>query len=277
MTAVASAPVMSNRDSGTETRTEHSPSQFTAVNGRDSTASAAGANPMPGTQMNSGDRDVPSGVNENQDASPRENPSQSQRSSPIAQAHKRKRSGSGEPDSQGADGYGRGSVPRPGEAPRASNGARSSSASDIEAGSTAIASGRSDTNEPSQPPSSGPWSDYESRLINQAQRAQQIDASDAQLADVLQREAQGQDPRSLSRPAPSANVQPAPSSAFPERAAVQVAPKRKRVFSNRTKTGCMTCRRRKKKCDEQHPACNSHLPVVFNSRILQSLCGRAES
>jgi len=31
--------------------------------------------------------------------------------------------------------------------------------------------------------------------------------------------------------------------------------RRKRIFSNRTKTGCMTCRRRKKKCDEQHPEC----------------------
>ncbi|KAI9796545.1 MAG: Maltose acetyltransferase [Piccolia ochrophora] len=33
--------------------------------------------------------------------------------------------------------------------------------------------------------------------------------------------------------------------------------RRKRVFSNRTKTGCMTCRRRKKKCDEQKPECNN--------------------
>ena len=31
--------------------------------------------------------------------------------------------------------------------------------------------------------------------------------------------------------------------------------RRKRIFSNRTKTGCMTCRRRKKKCDETHPEC----------------------
>lgn len=31
--------------------------------------------------------------------------------------------------------------------------------------------------------------------------------------------------------------------------------RRKRVFSNRTKTGCMTCRKRKKKCDEAHPEC----------------------
>ena len=40
--------------------------------------------------------------------------------------------------------------------------------------------------------------------------------------------------------------------------------RRKRVFSNRTKTGCMTCRRRKKKCDEQHPecTCNNHFPIT---------------
>lgn len=37
---------------------------------------------------------------------------------------------------------------------------------------------------------------------------------------------------------------------------IQMDPKkRKRNFSNRTKTGCMTCRKRKKKCDEQKPEC----------------------
>ena len=39
--------------------------------------------------------------------------------------------------------------------------------------------------------------------------------------------------------------------------------RRKRVFSNRTKTGCMTCRRRKKKCDEQHPECKP--PETYKS------------
>lgn len=34
-------------------------------------------------------------------------------------------------------------------------------------------------------------------------------------------------------------------------------PKRKRNFSNRTKTGCWTCRERKKKCDEGRPVCES--------------------
>ncbi|RMZ75954.1 hypothetical protein DV737_g5037, partial [Chaetothyriales sp. CBS 132003] len=33
------------------------------------------------------------------------------------------------------------------------------------------------------------------------------------------------------------------------------AKKRKRTFANRTKSGCMTCRRRKKKCDEGRPEC----------------------
>ncbi|KAL1840615.1 hypothetical protein VTJ49DRAFT_266 [Mycothermus thermophilus] len=37
---------------------------------------------------------------------------------------------------------------------------------------------------------------------------------------------------------------------------IQADPKkRKRNFSNRTKTGCLTCRKRKKKCDEQKPEC----------------------
>lgn len=44
----------------------------------------------------------------------------------------------------------------------------------------------------------------------------------------------------------------------PDRTALQIQQdhkKRKRNFSNRTKTGCMTCRRRKKKCDESRPEC----------------------
>lgn len=43
--------------------------------------------------------------------------------------------------------------------------------------------------------------------------------------------------------------------------------KRKRVFSNRTKTGCITCRRRKKKCDEGKPECSFRiLLLVFPGR-----------
>ena len=46
--------------------------------------------------------------------------------------------------------------------------------------------------------------------------------------------------------------------------------RRKRVFSNRTKTGCMTCRKRKKKCDELHPECEFPPP-------LRRSCGREKS
>ena len=44
-----------------------------------------------------------------------------------------------------------------------------------------------------------------------------------------------------------------------------VAPTRKRNFSNRTKTGCLTCRRRKKKCDETHPICEQ--PLIRNFKL----------
>ncbi|KAI1336766.1 hypothetical protein F5Y15DRAFT_408418 [Xylariaceae sp. FL0016] len=46
---------------------------------------------------------------------------------------------------------------------------------------------------------------------------------------------------------------------LPDRdAIIQSDPKkRKRNFSNRTKTGCLTCRRRKKKCDETKPECTN--------------------
>jgi hypothetical protein len=40
-------------------------------------------------------------------------------------------------------------------------------------------------------------------------------------------------------------------------------PPRKRMFSHRTKSGCITCRRRKKKCDERKPECNNCLRGSF--------------
>ncbi|KAF2025103.1 hypothetical protein EK21DRAFT_77160, partial [Setomelanomma holmii] len=55
------------------------------------------------------------------------------------------------------------------------------------------------------------------------------------------------------------------NSAEANRASVQQidAKKRKRQFANRTKTGCGTCRRRKKKCDEAKPECNNCLRGGF--------------
>lgn len=53
---------------------------------------------------------------------------------------------------------------------------------------------------------------------------------------------------------------------------IQVDPKkRKRNFSNRTKTGCMTCRKRKKKCDEQKPECMYPEQVLDSDTFQTSL------
>lgn len=49
--------------------------------------------------------------------------------------------------------------------------------------------------------------------------------------------------------------------------------KRKRNFSNRTKTGCLTCRRRKKKCDEQKPECKSDRLEPFLELLLIASIG----
>lgn len=275
MTAGTAAPVMSNRDPENETGAGHSPSRFTAVNGKDTAVSGPNAErPVPAdNQINSEGHGAQPRRNQTEEMSSREHhgeyDTQSQRSSPSHHAHKRKRSETAERESRVPDGSGSVSSNRPSEAPPVLNGAGSAPPLEIESPHAAPASpsGRADTGEASasHPPSNGRWPEYESQLISQAQRAQQIDSSDAHLADALQQEAHAPEPRALSRPIQSApGVQSASAAAFvTERPATAVPPKRKRVFSNRTKTGCMTCRRRKKKCDEQHPYCES-TPSVFS-------------
>src|SRR4051794_9652646 len=97
MTALAAAPVMNGHDSGTETGTEHSPSRFTAVNGREP---VIGGNP--------GER----GLQEKTNTDRRENrgakdPDErlSQRSSPpVSSKNKRKRSESRDQESSNHEG-----------------------------------------------------------------------------------------------------------------------------------------------------------------------------
>ncbi|KAL9095713.1 MAG: hypothetical protein Q9165_002145 [Trypethelium subeluteriae] len=98
---------------------------------------------------------------------------------------------------------------------------------------------------------------------NYGQQGQPSPQSDSHLAEALQRENQSHVQQHIQfQPGmPLANgVQTAPpkSRTGPERPPViQIDKKRKRVFSNRTKTGCLTCRSRKKKCDETKPACDN--------------------
>jgi len=265
MTALA-PPVMNGPDSGAETGTEHSPSRFTAVNGRE---------PVPGNGVTTSIGDRPVSEKSNLDASQRENqpgnPSNgrdhdqekmSPRSSSPGNSHnknKRKRSESKEQDSSIHEGVNASKSPmsHPAETHHSNpNGSTAGSVAEMERGNhSATPSHRSEGNDVGQTSANSPWSEYDSQLITQAQRAQQMDVSDAHLADALQREA-GQE-RSGNRSTPGVKQPSSPGYAQERNGAMHVAPKRKRVFSNRTKTGCMTCRRRKKKCDEQHPACKS--------------------
>jgi hypothetical protein len=88
-------------------------------------------------------------------------------------------------------------------------------------------------------------------------------SSDEHLSEVLQRETQSIDAqqRDYQHGSPddddrSSNHYGGYGTDGRREMSVQSDPKkRKRNFSNRTKTGCMTCRRRKKKCDETKPEC----------------------
>ncbi|KAJ5112094.1 hypothetical protein N7532_000139 [Penicillium argentinense] len=200
MTAVASAPVMDNHENGSD----HSPSRFTAVNGRESTTAPKA--PMNSERDISGQRELPTQETPGVQGPDHDRADSGPSPIPNNTNHKRKRSESGEQDvHRDSQSLSRGPLDRPIDGPPTSNGARSGSGSvsDIEPGHSVPASGhRSDTNE--APSSNGQWPEYDSQLISQAQRAQQFDPSDAHLADALQREAQGQERDLGTRLMPSA-------------------------------------------------------------------------
>ncbi|CAG8960173.1 hypothetical protein HYFRA_00010652 [Hymenoscyphus fraxineus] len=93
--------------------------------------------------------------------------------------------------------------------------------------------------------------------------------SDERLSEALRRETQSIDARQREyedgSPDDDRSANPYDSYGNDRREmSVQSDPKkRKRNFSNRTKTGCMTCRRRKKKCDETKPECTNCLRGGF--------------
>ncbi|KAJ5490587.1 Maltose/galactoside acetyltransferase [Penicillium expansum] len=254
MTALATAPVMNgSHDSGAETGTEHSPSRFTAVNGREPVISGNGNGnghgPTPSSIPNGERVSTQEKTNLDPSRDDRDDPANDQERSQISSPsgshnkNKRKRSESRERDSANAS---RSPVNRPTEINQPNPNGLPGSVSEVERGNhSATPSHRSEGNDAGQTSANSPWSEYDSQLITQAQRAQQIDPSDAHLADALQREA-GQERSMTNRSTPGVQQPSSPSYAPDRHGAMQVAPKRKRVFSNRTKTGCMTCRRRKR-------------------------------
>jgi hypothetical protein len=111
----------------------------------------------------------------------------------------------------------------------------------------------------------------DTRTTTDAQQISHHISSEEQLREALQREAEGVDNQD-GYAGTSAGDDDDRSVSYqggyaPDRMPLQMNPdhkKRKRNFSNRTKTGCMTCRRRKKKCDETRPECKNlfHLLIV---------------
>lgn len=84
--------------------------------------------------------------------------------------------------------------------------------------------------------------------------------SDEQIGEALRRASQNMDAQRGNYHSPEQDDRSAnpydPYGHDRREMSAQSDPKeRKRNFSNRTKTGCMTCRRRKKKCDETKPEC----------------------
>lgn len=99
--------------------------------------------------------------------------------------------------------------------------------------------------------------------------SQGLDPSEARLMEALQQERNPSTPRTwgvgAQHDTPSDQQYAGYDSNRTPSSAIASGPKRKRVFSNRTKTGCMTCRRRKKKCDEGQPLCRL---IWWNNRVL---------
>ncbi|KAF7714723.1 Fungal Zn(2)-Cys(6) binuclear cluster domain-containing protein [Penicillium ucsense] len=273
MTAIATGPVMSNHDAGPDSRPDHSPSRFTAVNGRDPAPSAGsvGPNTLPSMSMNQPDRmSTPTVASSSEHAElSRDGPglrhempgAPSQRTSPSGpNKHKRKRSGSGDQEA------------RP----------------PVELSYHSHSSSHPHPHPHSHPESSQHLHQQPHHHLhhyhhqhNQQEPQQQQQQptlhvnrgtpTHADEVSSLHTNGNGNGPGSVSSdmdsvnavaasgPLPSSGQSASSPSYLSDRGtnSGQVAPKRKRVFSNRTKTGCMTCRRRKKKCDEQHPACNN--------------------
>ncbi|KAL4896337.1 hypothetical protein BDV59DRAFT_199534 [Aspergillus ambiguus] len=286
MTPPNPATIGNDHEPATDPKADHSPSRFTAVNGKDSLAAEPSADAAPpGSSLNndapvdsadgrgkSAYEDTPCQPEDRnrENGSLGNNPDGSE-SSTLGGPNrtKRKRSDSYEqedrPRASNKDIRSPSHAEDVTEPQQPSNGVGTTHLEQTPKPPSSAAQFRlSETEETRPSPTNTSWNDYDSQLVNQAQRAQQIDASDAQLAEAL-REAGGNDTvqknwssSTPGRPEGSVtNDQPSPMATLPQERPQPVAPKRKRVFSNRTKTGCMTCRRRKKKCDEQHPACNN--------------------
>jgi hypothetical protein len=265
-------------------------SRFTAVNGKEQSASAAPSNGMNG---NGGSR---RGSDERSNGQPRISPpgqekltittTTTQRDgwvppangerhpqnthSDAESSHKRKRSGSLDQNSSSANSYHSHALPSstkqtPTTATTESDGPRDESLRvpsqseprDTYSAETPYRQFVSTEGNRDAAPGSELWH-------NRQYPSQAHINSDEHLGEVLQRASQSMDAQNQQHNFEQASPGDDDRSANPygsygddrrEMSAQSDPKKRKRNFSNRTKTGCMTCRRRKKKCDETRPEC----------------------
>jgi hypothetical protein len=66
----------------------------------------------------------------------------------------------------------------------------------------------------------------------------------------------------------SDDTSPPPRDSATQQAEMDSPRPRKKAFSHRSKTGCQTCRRRRKKCGEEKPACKNCVKSHFRCDFL---------
>ncbi|TAQ90217.1 hypothetical protein B7494_g1497 [Chlorociboria aeruginascens] len=264
-------------------------SRFTAVNGREEAAGEATANGANGHSRRGSDErsngqprisppgqerltitttpnpDWTQAANGNRPGAPSRQPYQEDSS------HKRKRSGSVEQNSSSANSYHSHAMPTSSkQTPTTATTTESDGPRDDNFRAPSQSESRSAYTQEMQyreypTPNGDAREPSSANDLWHSQYAQR--GSDEHLSEVLQR-ANMESQHDYERTTPGSDERSAnpygPYGSDRREMSVQSDPKkRKRNFSNRTKTGCMTCRRRKKKCDETRPECNNCLRGGF--------------
>lgn len=111
---------------------------------------------------------------------------------------------------------------------------------------------------------SNSWQSTPSQYAQQQNAGGPMNLSEARLASALQQANQQESGNPHLEPAVR-GTSSADGYGPDEAGSNQSGTKRKRQFANRTKTGCKTCRTRKKKCDEGQPTCKCPRPFTTKS------------
>ncbi|KAI9729877.1 MAG: Maltose acetyltransferase [Cirrosporium novae-zelandiae] len=294
MAAVVTKPATSNSPLGKDRDRDSHDSGFTAVNDRNALSPPNGLprsplNGLPGSpprrEEQPTDESAPNHHDDRQNSLPKENTahsngtsnvtSSSQAVSVVVSPHKRKLSDT-DASNSGAKPFREFRKSPDGEkSPESSTHSNSpSSHSPEREASYAFLRTQNESERPASDadqsihtpshPAWGPYSTPQASMPSQSIQ-HRSDPSDARLAEVLQQANNQSYPNNHARfnePSPQTDDDHSRMSSYgaygPDHHPEGHSDKpRKRAFANRTKTGCLTCRRRKKKCDEAKPVCQN--------------------